>query len=78
MNGEMVAIIALLAVIGYQGWLIRDDRKRADEREKDLLCRIMARNYETFVQGEVAKAQVDRPLTPEEIFEMQQERGIPV
>ena len=78
MTGEMVAVIALLAVIGYQGWLIRDDRKRSDEREKDLLCRIMARNYETFVQGEVAKAQVDRPLTPEEIFEMQQERGIPV
>jgi hypothetical protein len=38
----------------------------------------MTRNYETFVQAEVVRNQENSPLSPEEIYEQQIERGIPV
>jgi hypothetical protein len=47
-----------------------------DAKEKDLLNRILARNYETYVQAEVL--QKPTPLTDEEIYEQQRERGIPI
>ena len=53
-------------------------QKHFKEMSKDLLNRVMARNYETFVQGDVVRAQAEKPLTPEEIYEKQYERGIPV
>jgi hypothetical protein len=71
-----IAIVALLLVIVFQGVFIYMQKQDSNIREKDLLNRLMSRNYETFVQGEVIMN--PKPLSPEEIFERQQERGIPV
>jgi hypothetical protein len=73
---EIIAIIGLLLVVGLQSYLIIMILNRSDKRESDLLNRIMTRNYETYVQAEVLKE--PKPLTPEEIYEQQIERGIPV
>ena len=43
-----------------------------------MLDRIMSRDYAQLVQADIAKKEAERSLTAEEIFEMQQERGIPV
>jgi hypothetical protein len=75
---SIIAIIALLAVIGYQGWFIRDAKMHWTETEKNLLDRLMVRNWETLVQGESVRAEVKKSLTDEEIMELQTERGIPV
>lgn len=50
------------------------------DKEKELLNRIMARNYETFVQGEVAMKpqEQERILTPEEYLAKYGEEGLPV
>jgi predicted Holliday junction resolvase-like endonuclease len=74
---EIIVIIALLFVIAAQCYLIHDLTNKWDAKEKDLLNRVMSRNYETFVQGEVIQ-QPPKPLTPEEIYEQQIERGIPI
>lgn len=72
-----LAIICLLVVICLEAYLFIKFSNKWDAKEKDLLNRIMTRNYETFIQGEVIQ-QPPRPLTPEEIYEQQLERGIPV
>lgn len=72
-----LAIICLLVVIYLEAYLLIKFSNKWDAKEKDLLNRIMTRNYETFIQGEVIQ-QPPRPLTPEEIYEQQLERGIPV
>lgn len=72
-----LAIICLLVVICLEAYLLIKFSNKWDAKEKDLLNRIMTRNYETFMQGEVIQ-QPPRPLTPEEIYEQQLERGIPV
>ena len=78
MIGEAIIIaIPLLLVIAAQCYLIHDLTEKWDAKEKDLLNRVMSRNYETFVQGEVVR-ESPKPLTPEEIYEQQLERGIPV
>ena len=73
---EIIVIVGLLLVIGYQGYLIFSLTEKWDAKEKDLLNRILARNYETYVQAEVL--QKPSPLTDEEIYEQQRERGIPI
>jgi hypothetical protein len=74
---EVVLIASLLGVIVFQGAFIYLQKRVYDEVEKDLLNRLMSRNYETYVQAqELMKPK--RELTPEEIYEMQKERGIPV
>lgn len=73
----IIIAIPLLLVIAAQCYLIHDLTEKWDVKEKDLLNRVMSRNYETFVQGEVIQ-QPPKPLTPEEIYEKQLERGIPV
>jgi hypothetical protein len=78
MSGETVAILVLIGVILFQEWMHYSQSKNDEARISNLLDRVMATDYAQYVQGEVAKEQVKRPLTPEEIFEMQQERGIPV
>lgn len=85
MSGEQIAIIvlgiiifALLGIIVIQMWFIKTLSENFDIKEKDLLNRVMARNFETFVQSEVVLNQENRPLTAEEIYEQQIERGIPV
>jgi len=72
-----IIIVALLGIIVIQMFFIRDLLDKFDEKERTLLDRIMTRNYETFVQAEVMR-KPDAPLTPEEIYEQQIERGIPV
>ena len=85
MSGEQIAIIvlgiiifALLGIIVIQMWFIKTLSENFVIKEKDLLNRVMARNFETFVQSEVVLNQENRPLTAEEIYEQQIERGIPV
>lgn len=73
----IIVAIPLLLVIAAQCYLIHDLTEKWDVKEKDLLNRVMSRNYETFVQGEVIQ-QPPKPLTPEEIYEQQIERGIPI
>jgi hypothetical protein len=73
----IIIAIPLLLVIAAQCYLIHDLTEKWDVKEKDLLNRVMSRNYETFVQGEVIQ-QPPKPLTPEEIYEQQIERGIPI
>lgn len=63
-------IITLIGVIVFQ--MVQFDKK-----EKIMLDRIMARTFEEFVQAEIVRKQ-DGSLTPEEIYEQQIERGIPV
>jgi hypothetical protein len=71
--------VPLLLVIAYQGLFIHDLMKAHDANEKDLLDRIMARNYEVFTNAEVLRAEADRkPLTLDEIHQLQMEQGIPV
>jgi predicted Holliday junction resolvase-like endonuclease len=74
---EIIVIVSLLLVIAAQCYLIHDLTEKWDVKEKDLLNRVMSRNYETFVHGEIVQ-QPPKPLTPEEIYEQQLERGIPV
>jgi len=74
---DLIAVIILLVVVGYQGVFIFMQKRDFSRREQDLLNRIMSRSYETYVQGE-AMLQPKPPLTPEEIYEMERERGIPV
>lgn len=85
MSGEQIAIIvlgiiifALLGIIVIQMWFIKGLSENFDAKERDLLNRVMTRNYETFVQAEVVRNQENSPLTAEEIYEQQIERGIPV
>ena len=67
----------LIAVIVYQGVFIYLQKQDYNKREKEMLNRLMSRNYETFVQGEVVLK--DKPaMTAEEIYEQQREKGIPV
>ena len=77
MTTEIISQILLVCVIIYQAYEKHLLNKYSMEREKELLDRIMARNYETFVHGEVLR-KPEQPLTPEEIYERDHERGIPV
>lgn len=75
---EYVAMLVLVAVMLFQAWIFRDQREAYEKRVQNLLDRLMAADYAQFVQGEVAKKHAERPLTPEEIAAMNEERGIPV
>lgn len=74
---QIIAIICLVAVIIYQGVFIFMQKKDSLARERDLLNRVMTRNYETFVQAEVLNKQ-EEPMTYEEFEQRNIERGIPV
>ena len=78
MYNELITIIVLLAVIVVQVIYIVLQRQDNMKVQEDLLNRIMARNYETYVQAEIAKREDKKHLTAEEIYAMQEERGIPV
>lgn len=73
---DWIAISVLVAVIFYQGWQNWHIQKIHEGREKDLMNRIMSRNYETFVNAEIVKDQ--NAKRPDEIFEEQEEQGIAV
>jgi predicted Holliday junction resolvase-like endonuclease len=76
----IVVFLVLILLIFHQRYEMAKMAERAEAREKDLLDRIMARNYETFVNAQVLKdeAKERRPLTAEEIYEAQQGMGIPL
>ena len=78
MGVEILVCVPLIAVIAFLCWLLWVQRREFAGIEVKLLDRIMTRNYETLVQGDIAKAQAEKPMTAEEIYDMQQERGIPV
>ncbi len=61
-------------MIGYQGWFIYNLEKSHKEEKKDLLNRIMARDYPVFVNGEVIKEQAKKE--PSEVY--LPEQGIPI
>lgn len=69
---EMVAVVVLLLVILYQGWVNIEQRRYFEHKEKDLLNRLMADNYAQYVQAEVMTNPPKQPMEPYE------ERGIPV
>jgi hypothetical protein len=73
---EIMSVVGLFGIIFIQFAVIVYLLKKKDEVERDLLNRIMTRNYETYVQAESILK--ERPLTDEEIYEQQIERGIPV
>jgi len=75
MNDSLLAIITLICVILFLLWFITDTKKRDSEKEKDLLNRIFARDYPTFVNSEVVREAAKRP---DQIYEDQEERGIPI
>jgi hypothetical protein len=74
---EYITIGVLILIILFQSWANIDQRKAFESREKVLIDRIMARTYAEYVQGQVVQTP-PRPLTPEEIAAMHEERGIPV
>jgi len=63
------------AVIVFMGWLVWHQQKTHDKQVRDLLDRIMTRDYATFVNSEVVREAAKRP---DQIYEEQQERGIPI
>ena len=67
--GTLIVVIILLLLFIY--FL----NKQFSAKEKDLLDRIMARNYEVYVNGEVVK---EAAKNPAKIYEDQQEKGIPI
>ncbi len=69
MVNDLIAILALVSVIFYQGYQIYDQRKQYELRISNLLDRIMARDYPMYVQGEAIKEQ--KPVQYEE-------QGIPI
>lgn len=73
---EIMSVVGLFGIIFIQFAVIVYLLKKKDDVERDLLNRIMTRNYETYVQAESILK--ERPLTDEEIYEQQIERGIPV
>ncbi len=77
MYNELITIVTLLAIIVILVVNLVLQRRDNAKVQTDLLNRIMSRNYETYVQAEIAQHE-KKPLTMEELYEIQQERGIPV
>ncbi len=72
---SLIAICSLIVVIVFLLLFIYLQNKQSSENESKLLDRIMAENYATFVNSEVVREAAKRP---DQIYEDQQERGIPV
>ena len=72
---SLVAIVALLAVIIFLLLFIYLQNKQSSEKESNLLDRIMTKDYATYVNGEVVREAAKRP---DQIYEEQQEKGIPI
>jgi hypothetical protein len=63
------------AVIAFMGWLVWHQQRIHDGIVRDLLDRIMTKDYTTYVNAEVVRESAKRP---DQIYDDQQERGIPV
>lgn len=70
-----IAIVALIVVIISLLLFISLQNKQYSEKESKLLDRIMAKDYATYVNGEIVREAAKRP---DQIYEEQQERGIPI
>ena len=70
-----IAIVALIIVIIFLLLFIYLQNKQSSEKESKLTDRIMARNYEVYVNGEIVQEAAKRP---DQIYEDQQEKGIPI
>lgn len=80
MFGEIIALVVILGLIGIiliQMWFIKNLSELHERKEKDLLDRVMVRNYETFVQAEAVRAEAQKTLTPEDIYN-KQDYAVPV
>jgi len=72
---SMIAIGALLVIIIFLLLFIYLQNKQSSEKESKLIDRIMARDYPTFVNSEVVR---EAAKHPDQIYEDQQEKGIPI
>jgi len=72
---SLVAIVALLVVIIFLLLFIYLQNKQSSEKESNLLDRIMTKDYATYVNGEIVREAAKRP---DQIYEDQQEKGIPI
>ena len=72
---SMIAIGALLVIIIFLLLFIYLQNKQSSEKESTLLDRIMTKDYATYVNGEIVREAAKRP---DQIYEDQQEKGIPI
>lgn len=72
---SLIAIGTLIVIIIFLLLFIYLQNKQSAEIESKLLDRIMSRNYEVFVNGEVVKEAAKNPF---QTYEDQQEKGIPI
>lgn len=70
-----ITIVALIVVIIFLLLFIYLQNKQSSENQSKLLDRIMATDFPTFVNSEVVREAAKRP---DQIYEDQQEKGIPV
>jgi disulfide oxidoreductase YuzD len=70
-----ITIGALIVVIIFLLLFIYLHNKQSSENQSKLLDRIMAHDYPTFVNSEVVREAAKRP---DQIYEEQQEKGIPI
>ena len=69
---QWIPILTLVGIIFYQGYLLWHLQKLHQETQKDLLDRIMANDYHTYINGEAVREQFNLP--PERV----EEQGIPI
>jgi hypothetical protein len=71
---EGVAVAILIFIIVFQVWQSIDRQREWDRERRDLLNRIMTRNYAEFVNGQIVQEQITQPMAPA----YEEERGIPI
>ncbi len=72
---SLIAICSLIVVIVFLLLFIYLQNKQSSEKESKLLDRIMTKDYATYVNGEIVREAAKRP---DQIYEDQQEKGIPI
>ena len=75
---SIAALVVLIRVVIFQGWMQLRQQQQHFRVQDKLMDRVMARNFETYVHGQVTQVPPEIPLTLEQIMAQQQERGIPV
>ena len=69
-----IAIVVLIGILLYQGFIGWLDRREAKQRESELLNRLMARDYAQYAQAKITEKFYDK----EPVEGEQREYGIPV
>jgi len=75
MTELIIVSLVLIGVIICLLWLIYHIQNVHEVREKDLMDRVMTTDYATFVNSQVVREAAKRP---DQIYEDQQEKGIPI